>query len=116
MNSRQAIKGSRSISEYVLIIRAISNSLLLIDDPISRRDEIDAILQGVPEDYNSFIMMIYEKGKPNDIYYIESLLYMQEAQLDMYQQELDAPSAKTKIAQASSNLGAGKISYNFGTN
>lgn len=96
-------KGSRSISEYVLIIRVIANSLLVIDDPISGRDEIDAILQGLSEDYNSFIMMIYGKGKPNDIYDIDSLLYMQEAQLDMYRQELDAPSVKTNIAKASSN-------------
>lgn len=77
-------KGSKSISEYVLIIQDIANSLLVIDDPIPGRDEIDATLQGLLEEYNQFIMMIYGKGKPTDIYDIEPLLYMQEARLDMY--------------------------------
>lgn len=45
-------KGSRSIYEYVLCIKAISDSLLAIGDSISEQDQIDAILEGLPEEYN----------------------------------------------------------------
>lgn len=104
------------ISEYVLQIWAISYSLLAIGDPISKRDQINAILQGLTEEYNMFIMMIYGKGEPTDIYDIEALLHVQEAQLDKCRQELDAPIATININQASSKSGAGKTRYHFGLN
>lgn len=63
-------KDSRSISEYVLRIRTIVDSLMAVGDPILNRDQIDAILQGLSKAYNSFIMMVYRKIEPLDIYYV----------------------------------------------
>lgn len=40
-------KGSNSTFKYVLRVRAIVDSLLLICDPNFERDQIDAILQGL---------------------------------------------------------------------
>ncbi|CAI8612920.1 unnamed protein product [Vicia faba] len=86
-------KGTRSISKYILRIRTIANSLLAIGDPISEWDQVNAILQGLPEEYNSFIMMVYRKCDLTDMYEVEALLYIQEAQLDKYKQELATSSA-----------------------
>lgn len=72
-------KGSKSIYEYVLRIRAIVDSFLAVDDPISERGQVDAILQGFPEEYNHFTLMVYNKGEPTDIYDVKALLYVQEA-------------------------------------
>lgn len=83
---------------YVLCIRTIANSLLEIDDHISESNQVDAILQGLPEEYNPFIMMIYNKGDSIDIYDVEALLYVQEAQLDKYKQQLITLSATANIA------------------
>lgn len=69
-------KGNKTISEYVMRIRVIVDSLFAIGDPISERDQIDAISQGLPEEYNPFIMMIYRKGEPTYIYDVEALLYV----------------------------------------
>lgn len=42
-------RGTRSISEYVVHIHAIVDSLMTIKDPIFECDQIDLILQGCPE-------------------------------------------------------------------
>lgn len=84
---------------------------------------MDAILQGSPEEYNPFIMMIYNKGDPIDIYIMELLLYVQKAQLDKYKQEIVTPSATANIAQGSFvpnavrhgyTQGRGKSAYGIG--
>lgn len=59
-------------------------SLLDIGDHISERDQTNEILQGLPEEYNPFIMMIYGKLELTNIYYVEALFYVQEAQLDKF--------------------------------
>lgn len=61
-------KGTKTVSEFVLRIRVIANSLMAIGDPISEHDLIDSILQGLLEEYNPFIMMVYIKFDPIDIY------------------------------------------------
>lgn len=58
---RMVKKVNKTIFEHVLRIRVIADSLLAIGDPISERDQVDSILQGLPKEYNPFIMMIYEK-------------------------------------------------------
>lgn len=52
-------KGNRSIIEYVLRVKVISNSLFVVGDSISEQDQIHSILDGLPEEYDSFIMQIY---------------------------------------------------------
>lgn len=59
-------------------------SLLDIGDHISERDQTNEILQGLPEEYNPFIMTIYGKLELTNIYYVEALFYVQEAQLDKF--------------------------------
>lgn len=86
-------KGNHSISEFVLHIRATADALLVTGEPISKRDQIDVIRQGLLEEINSFIMMVYGKIVPPTLYEIEALLYVQEAQLDKYPQELSLANA-----------------------
>lgn len=93
-------KGNKSISKYVLRIREIVYSLLAVRDPITERDQINVILQGLP---NTFIMMIYYKGGPTYICYVEALLNQHEIQLDKFRQELSTPSVSDSIAQAITN-------------
>lgn len=94
---------TKTISKFVLQIRYIGNSLMAISDPISECDQIDFILQGLPEEYNPSIMMVIVKTNPIDIYDVEGLWYIQKIQLEKYRQELVAPSATTNVVQASGN-------------
>ena len=43
--------------------------------------------------------MAYNKTESIDTYEVEGLLYVQEAQLEKYRQELAAPSATTSVVQ-----------------
>lgn len=72
----------------MLHIKAIIDSLLAISDPVIEQDHIDAILEGLLEEYNSFVMMIYRRIDPPSTTDIEALLMVQEAQLEKFKQEL----------------------------
>lgn len=72
-------KGNGSILEYVLRICTIVNPLLVIGD--------------------MFIMIIYGKWDPMNIYNVDALLYVQGAQLYKYRQELATPSATANVAE-----------------
>ncbi|KAI5425102.1 hypothetical protein KIW84_031052 [Lathyrus oleraceus] len=89
------------------------DSLLVIGDPISERDHIDAILQGTLEECNPFIMMIYSKVEHAYIYDVEAFLYIQEAQLDNYRQELTSFNATTNVVKGLVNSeGTKHVAYN----
>lgn len=81
-------KGTHTINEFVLHIKAICDSLVAIGDSISEKDQIDAILEGLPEEYGPFVMMIYGRSDSPSVSDIESLLLLQEAQLDKFKTEL----------------------------
>lgn len=63
-----------------------------------------------------FIMMIYGKGGPINIYVMEALLYVQEAQLDKYRQELVTSSVTANVAHVLVSLGTGKNGHDVGAN
>jgi hypothetical protein len=48
------MKGDKSIAAFLARIQQIANILESIGDPISLRDHMEAILEGLPEEYNAF--------------------------------------------------------------
>lgn len=82
-------KGTKSVSEYVLRIKAIYDSLVSIGDSITEQDQIDAILEGLPEEYGPFIMLIYSRTDSPSVTDLESLLMVQEAQLQKFKPEVN---------------------------
>lgn len=98
-------KANRSISEYFLPVKAIADSLLAIGDPISEQDQIDAVLDVLPKEYNSFVMMVYGRPDSPSLSDIEALLLVQEAQLDKFRQELVVSNVSANIAQTSNGQG-----------
>lgn len=80
-------------------ICAIIDSLQAISDPVSKQDHIDSILEGLPEVYNSFVMMIYGGVDPTSVD-DEALLLAQDAQFKKYKQELPSSSVLLNVAQA----------------
>lgn len=91
-------KGTQSISEYLLKIKAIVDALVAIGDPISDQDHIDAVLEGLPEEYSPFVMMIYSRIDPPSIHDIESLLMVQEVQLEKFKHDLSSGSVSANVA------------------
>jgi histone deacetylase 1/2 len=96
-------KLARSVNEYLLRIKSIVNSLIAVGDVVSEQEQVDAILEGLPEDFNSFVMMIYSRFETPTVEDVEALLLLQEVQFEKFRQELTNPSVSANVAQVNSN-------------
>lgn len=70
---------------------------------MSEQEQVDAILDGLPEEYGPFIMMIYSKDTTPSVADIESLLLMQEAQIEKFKTELGSASISVNVAHGGPN-------------
>ncbi|WJX88788.1 hypothetical protein P8452_70836 [Trifolium repens] len=98
-------KGTKPMNEFVLRVRAIADTLLSIGDSVTEQDQIDAILDGLPEEYNPFVMMIYGRPDSPSLLDIEGLLLVQESQLEKFRQELAISNASANVAHANGGRG-----------
>jgi hypothetical protein len=88
------------VNEYLLRIKTIINSLVAVGDVVSEQEHVDAILEGLPEEFNSFVMMIYSRYESPTVEDVEALLLLQEAQFEKFKQELNNPNVSANLAQA----------------
>jgi histone deacetylase 1/2 len=95
-------KLARSVNEYLLRIKSIVNSLIAVGDSISEQEQVDAILEGLPEEFNSFVMMVYSRFETPTVEDVEALLLLQEVQFEKFRQELTNPSVSANIAKVDS--------------
>ncbi|CAI8596770.1 unnamed protein product [Vicia faba] len=91
-------KGNKFVTEFLLRIKVIANSLLAVGDLITEQDQIDSILNGLPEEYNPFVMQKYGCPVPPTLCDVEGLLYVKETQHDKFRQELVANTVSANIA------------------
>jgi histone deacetylase 1/2 len=96
-------KLARSVNEYLLRIKTIINSLVAVGDIVSEQEHVDAILEGLPEEFNSFVMMIYSRFESPTVEDVEALLLLQEVQFEKFKQELSNHSASANLAQTASH-------------
>jgi hypothetical protein len=96
----------RSISEYLLRIKAIVDSLIAISDTVSDQEHVNPIPEGLPEEFNAFVMMVYSRLDTPTVEDIEALLMVQEAQFEKFQQELNNPSVSANLAQSEAKTDA----------
>lgn len=75
---------SRSITAFLLRIKHILDSLNATGDPISYTEQIDIILEGLPNEYEALVNLIYmhSKFQPLSIDEIEELLLAQEVRIE----------------------------------
>jgi len=74
-------KQDHSISAYLLEIKTTIDSLAAIGAPMSIEDQVEAILNGLSEDYDHFVASIMSRLEPYTINEIEALLLAQEERL-----------------------------------
>lgn len=72
-------KGNISITEVVLRVKDIVNSLLTVGDIVSEQDQIDSIFDGLPKEYNLNVIQMYGITEPQSLYNVEALIHVQEA-------------------------------------
>lgn len=79
---RNITKGTRTVTEFLKRVKTIVNTLILIGDPVSHRDHLDAIFDGLPEEFNSLATVVSNRSSHQSIAEIESLIITYEARLD----------------------------------
>lgn len=55
---RNTKKGTTSISDYLLRIKKSVDALISIGESVSIIEHIDAILEGIPDEYDGFIVSV----------------------------------------------------------
>nr|KYP50674.1 hypothetical protein KK1_027491 [Cajanus cajan] len=99
------IKKNKSISEYLLLIKKIEDSLTTIGSAISDDDHIEEILDGLLEDYDSFVTAVTSRLDPYIVDDIEALLMTQEKRFEKHKK------ADSNLVLANTTSGP---SYSYG--
>lgn len=90
-------KGSKSISNFITKIQSLAEALISAGESID--DFVDMLLNGLPEEYNSFVMMIFSKPESRSLTEIKFVLLVQESQLEKFRQEFSIANTTANIAQ-----------------
>lgn len=82
---KAATKGTKSINEYVQGLTAIFDQLALLGKPEDHESQIDAILEGLPEDYKTLIDQVESRDSPPSITELHEKLINHEVKLQSKQ-------------------------------
>lgn len=58
---RRLTKGSLMIEEFMVRVREISDSLILVRDPVPLRNLIEIVLDALPEEYDPIVVAVNSK-------------------------------------------------------
>ncbi|KAF7811382.1 Retrovirus-related Pol polyprotein from transposon TNT 1-94 [Senna tora] len=75
-------KGTETMSEFLLKIKAIAGALRAIGSPISEHEHMQYILEVLPQEYESFVTSTNMKTDLTSIGKLEALLIAQEVHVD----------------------------------
>jgi len=98
-------KQDRSINAYLLDIKRVIDSLAAVDSNVSTEDHLEVILDGLPEEYDSFITSVTSRLDPYTVDDIEALLLAQEERFDKHK-SLDRPFIQANTASTQWNPSA----------
>jgi hypothetical protein len=102
----------KSRSEFLARIQQIANILESIGDPISLRDHMEAILEGLPEEYNaiSTVIQYRESDGPCPVLVAEAMLLSHEARLERMKKSPLPDLVSVNVAQATPEVSASSSS------
>jgi histone deacetylase 1/2 len=101
---KSLVKGSLTTSEYLRKIKSIVNTLISIGDPVSFRDHLDLIFDGLPEEFSPLMALVFNRGIPCSINDVESMIVSHEARLDRVKKKQSGDSLiSVNVAQATVN-------------
>ena len=77
-----------------MLINKVVDSLTIVGSPVSVDDHIEVILDGLNEDYASFITTVISRVQPFSVNELEALLMAQEEMLERFKK------SETSLVQA----------------
>nr|KYP56410.1 hypothetical protein KK1_002649 [Cajanus cajan] len=96
----RGIKKSTTINQYLLEIKKIVNTLAAIGPALNTVEHIDAILDGLSEEYDPFITFVLTRTEEYSVEQIEALLMAQEERLEKHKRSEGDP-LQANLAQGS---------------
>src|ERR1044072_1249190 len=114
---KSCTKDNRSMSEFLNRIKTIVNSLFTMGESVSYREHLEAILDGLPPDYNSLVTIIKNnRSNPYSISDAGAMLITHESLLEKQSKKSQSESSliQVNVAQApiSSSIPNSGSSYN----
>ncbi|KAJ1422579.1 gag-polypeptide of LTR copia-type [Sesbania bispinosa] len=83
------IKKNEKISEYLLSIKEIVDMFFAVGSPLNNEEQIEAILDGLPEGYDSLINTIISRSNSCSFEEVEALLMSQEERFEKRKKDTD---------------------------
>nr|KYP44273.1 hypothetical protein KK1_034237 [Cajanus cajan] len=99
-----SVKKSGSIAEYLIQVKQIIETLAAIGSPLLIEDHIDAIFDGLGEEYDGFITSCISHTEAYTIVVIEALLMHQEEHLERHKKH-ELSTFQANIAQNQNKKG-----------
>ena len=75
-------KGSKTMAEYLRRIKTIVNALISIGEPVSFRDHLEVIFDGLPDEFSVLCTIISSQSLVHSISEVEAMIMTHEARLD----------------------------------
>lgn len=79
---RSMEKGDHTITQYLGRIQQIVDILKLIGDPVSRRNQLETIVDALPPEYQALALIIQYRNQPCELVVAETMRLSHEARLD----------------------------------
>lgn len=98
---RNLTKGSRTITEFVVCVREISESLVSIGDPVPHRNLIEVVLDALPEEYDPIVAAMNSKEDLCSLDELESSLLAHESRIEKNRKLVLTESVTVNLTQAS---------------
>ncbi|XP_057430184.1 uncharacterized protein LOC130723231 [Lotus japonicus] len=100
-------KGTKTATEYLKRIKTIVNTLTSIGEPVLFRDHLEAIFDGLPDEYSALMTVIYSRDTFFTISEVEAMVIAHEARFERMKKKQHADStASVFLTQVPSQIPA----------
>ena len=104
-------KGSLSLNAYLLKVRLLIDQLNFVGYATTSKDHISAIFNGLPSNYDNFIIAVNSRQASYTVAEIEAVMLSQESRLEKHARYLDSSSLSVNYAQANAAMRRGNSPY-----
>ncbi|KAG6743525.1 hypothetical protein POTOM_052224 [Populus tomentosa] len=101
-------KGSMTMIDYIMKVKAAADSLVAIREPVSEQDQVMNLLGGLGSDYNAVVTAINIRDDKISIEAIHSMLLAFEHRLEQQSSIEQISTMTANYASSSSNRGSGR--------
>lgn len=100
---RQWTKGGKSIDEYLQGLTTRFDQLAILGKPVDHEDQVEHVLEGLPEEYKQVVDQIEGKDAPPSLTEVHERLRNHEAKILAKQATIDVPVTANLAAQRNRN-------------